>query len=132
LLLHLVDVSSASGREAVGDYEAINRELHAYDPQLAERPQIVVATKIDALDEPERLDDLRRRAGEDGRDFYAISSVTNTGVRELVFAVSQALDAMREADAERAADAARERADLNAMRDSNAGNGSDNSTAAID
>jgi GTP-binding protein len=125
LLLHLVDVSSSSGREAVGDYEAINRELLAYDPQLAERPQIVVATKIDALDEPERLENLRRRAREDGRDFYAISSVTNTGVRELVFAVAQALDAMREGDAARDAEAARERAGLNVMSDGNdAGNGS--------
>jgi GTP-binding protein len=136
LLLHLVDVSSASGREAVGDYEAINRELLAYDPQLAERPQIVVATKIDALDEPERLENLRRRAAEDGRDFYAISSVTNTGVRELVFAVSQALDALKERDAARAADVAAaasagERANLTAMSDSSSSS-SDNPTASID
>jgi GTPase len=136
LLLHLVDVSSSSGRDAVGDYEAINRELLAYDPQLAERPQIVVATKIDALDEPERLENLRRRAGADGRDFYAISSVTNTGVRELVFAVSQTLDAMQGSDAARAAevlnvDAARERADLAAMSEGG-GKGSDSSTAVID
>ena len=136
LLLHLVDVSSASGRDAVGDYEAINRELLAYDPQLAERPQIVVATKIDALDEPERLENLRRRAGEDGREFYAISSVTNTNVRELVFAVSQALDAMRERDAARiadvaAAEAAGERANLTAMSDGgNSANGGDSSAAA--
>jgi len=102
LLLHLVDVSSVSGRDAVGDYEAINRELLAYDSQLAERPQLVVATKIDALDEPERLETLRRRAAEDGRDFFAISSVTNTGVRELVYAVSQALNTLKENDAERA------------------------------
>jgi GTP-binding protein len=100
LLLHLVDVSSVSGRDAVGDYEAINRELLAYDAQLAERPQIVVATKVDALDEPERLENLRYRAAEDGRDFYAISAVTNTGVRELVYAVSQALNALKEGTAE--------------------------------
>lgn len=84
MLLHLVDVSSASGRDAVQDYETVNRELAAYNPALADRPQIVVATKIDALDEPERLESLKRRASEDGRPFYAISSVTNTGVRELI------------------------------------------------
>ncbi|HEV2803249.1 MAG TPA: GTPase ObgE [Pyrinomonadaceae bacterium] len=98
LLLHLVDVSSVSGRDAVSDYDAINRELRAYDPQLAERPQIVVATKIDALDDPERLENLRRRAAADGREFHEISSVTNTGVRELVYAVSQALDALSEGE----------------------------------
>ncbi|HEX8633451.1 MAG TPA: GTPase ObgE [Pyrinomonadaceae bacterium] len=110
LLLHLVDVSSASGRDAVGDYEAINRELRAYDPQLAERPQLVVATKLDALDEPERLENLRRRAAADGRDFYEISSVTNTGVRELVYAISQALDALTEGERALRAEA-RERAE---------------------
>ena len=92
LLLHLVDVSSASGRDTVGDYETINRELKAYDEQLAERPQIVVATKIDALDEPERLERLRERAGKDGRPFYAISSATKEGVNELVRAAARLLD----------------------------------------
>src|SRR2546421_8692882 len=51
LLLHLVDVSSISVRDPVADYEKINRELRAYDPRLAEQPQIVVGTKTDALDE---------------------------------------------------------------------------------
>jgi GTP-binding protein len=92
LLLHLVDVSSASGRDTVSDYETINRELKAYDEQLAMRPQIVVATKIDALDEPERLDRLRERAEADGRPFHAISSATKEGVRELVMAAARLLD----------------------------------------
>ena len=92
LLLHLVDVSSMSGRDAVSDYEVINRELAAYDPQLAERPQFVVATKLDALDEPERLERLRERAREDGREFFEISSATNRGVRELVNAVAAKLE----------------------------------------
>jgi GTP-binding protein len=96
LLLHLVDVSSISGREAVNDYETINRELAAYDENLASRPQIVVATKTDALDEPERLENLQRRAEQDKRPFYAISSATNEGVRELVNAVARALDEIKE------------------------------------
>jgi GTP-binding protein len=99
LLLHLVDVSSASGRDAVADYETINRELAAYDERLATRPQIVVATKLDALDEPERLENLRRRAREDGREFFEISSVTNRGVRDLVNAVSRRLDELKQSEA---------------------------------
>src|SRR5438128_5365587 len=83
VLLHLVDMSS-SGRDPVGDYETINRELTAYDSQLGAREQIVVATKIDALDEPSRLDSLRGRAVEDSRQFFALSSVTGHGVRELI------------------------------------------------
>jgi GTP-binding protein len=96
LLLHLVDVSSLSGRDAVSDYETINRELLAYDARLANRPQIIVATKIDALDEPERLESLRRRAAADRRPFYAISSATKQGVRELVNAVGRALDELKD------------------------------------
>ena len=92
LLLHLVDVSSLSGRDAVSDYETINRELRAYDAQLAARPQVVVATKIDALDEPERLESLRRRAEADRKPFFAISSATRQGIKELVSAVAHELD----------------------------------------
>lgn len=84
LLLHLVDVSSLSGRSAVEDYEIINRELANYNEELAARPQIVIATKIDSLDEPERLEQLKDQAAADGREFLPISSVTGEGVRPLV------------------------------------------------
>jgi GTP-binding protein len=92
LLLHLVDVSSISGRETVSDYLTINRELASYNPELAERPQFVVATKIDALDEPERLESLRVQVKEDGKPFFAISSATGEGVRDLVNAMALKLD----------------------------------------
>ena len=92
VLLHLVDVSSFSGREPVADYETVNHELAAYNPELAMREQIVVATKIDALDEPERLDVLKARAQADSRLFLAISSVTGQGVRELINAVAAKLE----------------------------------------
>jgi GTPase len=96
LLLHLVDVSSVSGREAVADYLTVNRELRAYNPELAKRPQIVVATKIDALDDPERLEALRRQALADGLPFYEISSVTNKGTKELVAAIAARLEELKE------------------------------------
>jgi GTP-binding protein len=92
IILHLVDVSSFSDRDPVSDYEIINRELANYNEDLARRPQIVVATKIDALDEPERLEKLRSRAVKDKKRFYAISSVTRTGLDELVFAVAKLVD----------------------------------------
>ncbi len=95
LLLHLVDVSSVGGRDPLEDYETINRELRAYDEQLAERPQIVVATKLDALDEPERLERLRERAARDAREFHAISAATGKGVRELVQSVARMLEELK-------------------------------------
>lgn len=96
LLLHLVDISSVSGRDAVADYLTVNRELKAYNPELASRPQIVVATKIDALDEPERLESLRRQVAADGLALFEISSVTNKGTKELVAAVAARLDELAE------------------------------------
>ena len=95
LLLHLVDVSSLSGRDPIEDYEIINREIASFNPELAERPQIVVATKIDALDEPEKLERLRKRAKKDGQPFFEISAVKNQGTRELVMKVAQMLDDLK-------------------------------------
>jgi GTP-binding protein len=92
VLLHLVDVSSFSGRDPVEDYLTVNRELKAYNAALANRPQIVVATKIDALDEPARLESLREQAAAEGLSFFAISSVANKGTAELVAAIAARLD----------------------------------------
>jgi GTP-binding protein len=98
LILHLVDVSSFSGREPVEDYEIINRELAAYNEDIAERPQIVVATKIDSLDDPDRLETLRKRAKKDRKPFFAISSVTGNGVQDLVHEIAKLLSTFADAE----------------------------------
>jgi GTPase involved in cell partitioning and DNA repair len=74
---------------------AANPELAAYDSRLAVRDQIVVATKIDALDEPDRLASLRAQAEKDGRQFFAISAVTGDGVRDLIQAVAKQVEVHR-------------------------------------
>ena len=107
LMLHLVDVSSLSGRDPVSDYEIINRELANYDIDLASRPQIVIATKLDSLDEPKRLEKLKKRAKKDKKPFFEISSVTNLGVKELVAAVAKALDQLATENTEIAEKAAK-------------------------
>lgn len=91
LILHLVDVSSASGRDPVSDYGVINQELEAYGFKPGEREQIVVATKVDALDDPDRLESLRERARKDNREFIEISSSTNKNIRELISLVAKRL-----------------------------------------
>jgi GTPase len=101
ILLHLVDVSSISGRDPVDDYYIINRELEKFNPELAVRPQIVVATKIDALDEPERLENLRKAANEDSKPFFEISAVAKIGTKELVFEIAQRLDEIKEQERNR-------------------------------
>jgi len=108
LLLHIVDIAGAEGRDPVEDYNVINAELKNYKVDLSQKPQIVVANKIDAIqwDEPEitrggpgaeRLEALRLKAGLTGRRVYAISAATGQGVRELLSAVSETLNALREA-----------------------------------
>jgi GTP-binding protein len=89
-----------SGRDPVEDYRVINRELANYDRDLAERPQIIVATKIDALDEPDRLEKLRKQAKTDRKPLLEISSATNVGIRELVNAVAIRLQAEAPASTE--------------------------------
>ena len=69
---------------------------------MATRPQIVVATKIDALDDPARLESLKQAAADDGHEFYAISAVTNQNVRELVNAVAAKLEGFKRAAQENA------------------------------
>ena len=54
VLVHLVDVSGASGRDPVEDFDTIVEELRLFDPTVAAKPQIVAANKIDALDDPDR------------------------------------------------------------------------------
>jgi GTP-binding protein len=103
LNLHLVDVSSISGRDPVEDYETINHELRKYSEHVADRPQIVVATKIDSLDDADRLERLRERAAADGRDFIAISAVANQGTKELVGIVARKLDEIADAASETSA-----------------------------
>ena len=98
LILHLVDVSSISGRNPIEDYEIINKELANYEIDLSDRPQIVVATKLDALDEPERLEILRERAKKDGKQFLEISAVTNLGTKELVSTVAKRLAEIKETE----------------------------------
>lgn len=96
IILHLVDVSSFSGRDPLEDYAIINRELANYSAELAARPQIVVATKIDSLDDPERLEVLKQQAKKDHKPFFEISSVTNVGVKQLVNAISDQLQSGNE------------------------------------
>ncbi|MBK8151315.1 MAG: GTPase ObgE [Acidobacteria bacterium] len=95
LILHLVDVSSISGRDPVSDYEILNRELANYNADLAARPQIVVATKLDALDEPERLENLRKKAAEDGKAFLEISAVAGKGTKDIVAVVARRLEEIK-------------------------------------
>jgi GTP-binding protein len=87
VLLHLVDVSSESGRDPVEDFDTIRHELELYDPTMLEKPQIVVATKLDALDDEARLKALQKRAKKLKLPFLTISAVTGEGLPALLEAM---------------------------------------------
>jgi GTPase len=89
LLAHLVDVSDASGREPAHDFETVMAELASFSEDLAAKPMIVVATKMDAAQDPARVESLRRIAAERGLAFFEISSVTGQGLDELRYAMAE-------------------------------------------
>lgn len=82
LLLHLVDVSGSEGRDPVDDYEKINAELVAFSPELATRPQIVLANKCDIASE-EQIESFQRYIEDKGLIFRAISAAAHMGTKEL-------------------------------------------------
>jgi GTP-binding protein len=84
VLIHLVDVSGASGRDPVEDFDTIRKELELHNPELIEKPQLVAANKIDALDDPKRLAALEKRAKKLKLKFFQISAVTGEGVNALI------------------------------------------------
>jgi GTPase len=105
VLVHLVDVSSLSGREPVDDYEIIKRELELFPgrdatgERLSEKPVIVAANKIDALDEPARLERLRTHLQAQGVPLYPVSAAAGEGVPALLEAVWREVEAARERQA---------------------------------
>jgi GTP-binding protein len=83
LLVHLVDVSGATGRNPVEDFEAIRRELSLFSAELGRKPQVVVATKMDTSPDPEIVERLETHVESQGLPFLRISAVAGTGLGEL-------------------------------------------------
>jgi len=92
LIAHLVDTSDANDRDPVHDFEILEHELAAFSAGLAEKPRMVVATKLDATTNREHLDELRAFSEKRGLEFHAISSASGEGIVELVRAMAAALD----------------------------------------
>jgi len=99
VLVHLVDVSGGSGRDPVADLDTVRRELELFQPTLAAKPQIVAANKMDAVDDPSRVDALARRADALHLPFLRISGASGSGVGELLEAMWQRLAATRQSAA---------------------------------
>ncbi|MCD8250270.1 MAG: GTPase ObgE [Lachnospiraceae bacterium] len=95
VIIHMVDAASVEGRDPVEDIHAINKELVAYNPELAGRPQVIAANKIDAIwdKESDPVGRIRREFEPEGVKVFAISAVSGEGVQELLYHVKELLDA---------------------------------------
>lgn len=91
LLLHIVDVSGSEGRNPIEDFETINKELAVFSPELATRPQIVVANKID-MAEPEQIQKFKNYIDEKGLKFFEICAPIAEGTKELIKFVAKELE----------------------------------------
>jgi GTP-binding protein len=100
LLAHLIDLSDATGRDPRQDFSVIREELERFNPLLAAKPMLVVASKLDAIYDRSRLELLRAFCAERGLEMYPISSVTGEGVEALKLALADRLDQLRARDRE--------------------------------
>mgnify|MGYP002610873883 FL=1 len=95
VIIHIVDAASVEGRDPVEDIHKINKELEAYNPEIAARPQVIAANKIDCIfddGEESPINRLKAEFEPQGISVYPISAVTGQGVRELLFYVKELLD----------------------------------------
>jgi GTP-binding protein len=96
VLLHVVDASGTSGRDPAGDLRLVREEVRRWDEVLLDRPQLVAATKRDALVSPDPLPDLAREAARLGLAVIPVSAVTGEGLLELKRALRQQVEAGKE------------------------------------
>lgn len=106
VLVHVIDVSSFSGRDPVDDFEIIRKELQEFvgtgedvAEALASKPQIAAANKIDAMDDPSRLEKLKKHLKKKKIAMYPISAVTGEGLPALMEAMWTAVKARADEDA---------------------------------
>ncbi len=96
VMIHIVDAPGTEGRNPVEDIYAINKELEAYNPEIAKRPQVIAANKIDAMftdsGKENPIDAIKKEFEPKGIKVFPISAVTGEGVRELLYYVEEMLE----------------------------------------
>lgn len=98
LLLHVIDVSGMEGRNPIDDFNTINAELKKYSEKLANRKQIIVANKIDSMQDETLYKELEKMAKEKNIEIYKISAVTGAGIEDLLTYVAEVLKTLPKED----------------------------------
>ena len=93
MMIHVVDAASTEGRDPIDDIYKINAELKAYNEEIAKRPQVIAANKIDAIysEDEDPVEKIRKEFEPQGIKVFAISGVSGEGIRELLYYVSEQL-----------------------------------------
>jgi len=99
VIIHVVDAAGTEGRDPIEDIKAINKELEAYNPELAKRPQVIAANKMDAIyeeDAQKALQAIKSEFEPQGIKVFPISAVSGQGLKELLYEVSTMLEQIGE------------------------------------
>ncbi|MBQ7358713.1 MAG: GTPase ObgE [Lachnospiraceae bacterium] len=99
VIIHIVDAAGSEGRDPIEDIYAINKELNAYNADIANRPQVIAANKMDMIYEGEDdiIQKLKAEFEPQGIEVFPISAVSGKGIRELLYKVENMLDNLDEA-----------------------------------
>ncbi|ARJ37805.1 GTPase ObgE [Sporosarcina sp. P21c] len=92
VIVHVIDMSGLEGREPFEDYQTINKELEQYNMRLTERPQIIVANKMDMPDAQDNLEAFKEALGDEEIQVFPISALTRTGLDPLLYAILDLLE----------------------------------------
>lgn len=98
VIIHIVDAAGTEGRDPVADIYAINKELEAYNPDIAKRPQVIAANKIDVITDPDSspVNAIKKEFEPQGIQVYPISAVSGEGVKALLYKVREMLEDIHE------------------------------------
>ena len=91
LLLHFLDISGSEGRNPIEDFKTINEELKKYSEKLAGKKQIIVANKLDIMQDENLLKELEEFAKQNELELFKISGATGEGIKELMIRISELL-----------------------------------------
>ncbi|HSH24136.1 MAG TPA: GTPase ObgE [Massilibacterium sp.] len=95
VIVHVIDMSGFEGRDPYDDYVKINQELEQYNLRLLERPQVIVANKMDIPGSEENYERFKKKIGED-IPIFQVSAVSHQGIRELLFKIADLLETTEE------------------------------------
>lgn len=98
VIIHIVDAAGTEGRDPIEDIYAIDKELEAYNPEIAHRPQVIAANKMDVIFDPDQnpVNAIKAEFEPKGISVYPISAVSGQGVKELLYRVNQMLEDIEE------------------------------------